>query len=325
MTIGVLGTGAFGVSLAMIMRDNGHVVKMWTKFEEEKLLLLENRESPYLKGIKIADDIAISTSLRKTIKDADLILVAVPSQAVAEVAIELKKHKENYQHVCIATKGIDEESCLFVYDVLKLHLRTRKIGLISGPTFAIDVANRVPIGMALGSKCKSTIFTIKAALENYHIKLRPTADVLGIEICGSIKNIIAIANGMLEGMGLPISTQAMMITEAIHDIKRLIKTLGGNNRTVLSFAGFGDILLTSTSVKSRNFRFGQLIGKGASKAEIEEYVKTTTVEGLNTLKLIRKLLKNKNVRMPIIDIMYDIIYKDASRETLIKYLMNKEL
>jgi len=116
----------------------------------------------------------------------------------------------------------------------------------------------------------------------------------------------------------------MMITEAIHDIKNLIRVLGGNNRTVLSFAGFGDILLTSTSSKSRNFTFGQLLGSDASKDEIDEYVKNTTIEGLTTLRLIRKSLKNKKVNMPIIDIMYGIIYKDNSPTTLIDYLIHKE-
>ena len=323
MKVGVLGTGAYGVSLALILNENGHDVHMWTKFEEEANYLSQTRTSPNLKNIIIDDEIKISTNFKKTIKGADLILIAVPAAFVDDVTKLLKKYIKPKQHICIASKGIERDTCLFVHDVVLKNIDTDKIGVISGPTFAIDVANKVPVGLSLGTKNIETMQIIEEALENSHVKLRPTDDILGIEICGSIKNVIAIANGMLDGMQLPISTQAMMITESLNDIKELIDALGGRKTTILSFAGFGDLLLTCTSVKSRNFSFGQLLGKKAPKEEIERYIETTTIEGLYTLKSIYQLLDNKQVKMPIINLIYDIIYGDKNPEDLLTFLIEK--
>lgn len=323
MKVGILGTGAFGVALGLILNENGNDVSMWTKFSEEANYLDQQRRSPNLKNIIIDQDIKISTNFEKTVTDADLIVIAVPAAFVDDVSQELKPYLKDSQHICIASKGIENDSCLFVYDVFKKYIETDKVGIISGPTFAIDVANKVPVGLSLASTNQDTIKIIKKALQNSHVKLRETSDILGIEICGSIKNVIAIANGMLDGMDLPISTQAMMITESLNDIKELIDALGGDKNTILSFAGFGDLLLTCTSTKSRNFSFGRLLGKDAPEEEINRYMETTTIEGLYTLKSIYQLLENKKVNMPIINLIYDIIYHDKKPEDLLTFLIEK--
>lgn len=196
MKIGVLGTGAFGVSLALILNENGNDVSMWTKFTEEANYLDQQRRSPNLKNIIIDDTIKISTNFQETVENAELILIAVPAAFVDDVSQELNKYLKDSQHVCIASKGIENDSCLFVYDVFKKYIDTDQVGVISGPTFAIDVANKVPVGLSLASTNPDTISIIKHALQNNHVKLRETDDILGIEICGSIKNVIAIANGM---------------------------------------------------------------------------------------------------------------------------------
>ena len=139
----------------------------------------------------------------------------------------------------------------------------------------------------------------------------------------SHQNVIAIAAGILDGMGLPESTSAMFITESIHDIKALIKGLGGDGSTILSFAGFGDLLLTATSPKSRNYSFGHLIGSGASQKEIDDYIQNTTIEGLYTLKSVHQLIQGRNVEMPIIDLIDNIIYGDKKPEDLVDFLIQK--
>ena len=161
-------------------------------------------------------------------------------------------------------------------------------------------------------------------MQNDYVKLRNTRDVIGTEICGAIKNVIAISAGILDGMGYPISTSSMFITESLHDIKDLIKALGGSKKTILSFAGFGDLLLTCTSVKSRNYTLGKIIGEGKSKEEIDKYIESTTIEGLYTLMSIRKLIKNKKIKMPIIDLTYDIIINGKSPDELKSFLNKKE-
>lgn len=323
MKVSILGTGAYGISLGLILKENNHDVYMWTKFDEEANYLNQTRVSPNLKGIKINKDIVISTDFENTVKDSELIIIAVPAAFVNDVSCELKNYLKDNQHVCIASKGIERNTCLFVYDVFKKNIDSDKVGIISGPTFAIDVAKKVPIGLSLATKNIETANLIKNTLQNNHVKLRHTEDILGVEICGSIKNVIAIASGMLDGMNLPISTQAMLITESLNDIKELIDTLGGDKKTILSFAGFGDILLTCTSVKSRNFTFGKLIGSKANKDQINQYIETTTIEGLYTLKSIYQLLNDKKVNMPIIDLIYDIIYNDKPAEELLTFLITK--
>ena len=181
----------------------------------------------------------------------------------------------------------------------------------------------MPAGLAVASKNPETIKRAKNALQNKYIKLRETSDVIGVEVCGSIKNVIALSSGMLAGLGANDSTTAMLLTEAIHDMKEIIEAFKGDKKTVLSFAGFGDLLLTCTSVKSRNYTFGKLIGQKKSSQELQEYLKNTTVEGYYTLESIYKLLKNKKVSIPIIDLIYDIAVEGEPSEKLLTFLVEK--
>ncbi|NLL44047.1 MAG: NAD(P)H-dependent glycerol-3-phosphate dehydrogenase [Mollicutes bacterium] len=324
MKVSILGTGAYGLSLALMVNENNHEIVMWTKFEEEKKILVENKGNPkLLPNVKIPNNIKYTTDMEECVKDSDIIMIMVPAGYVDDVSKELEKYYNN-QYICIGSKGIEQDTCRFVIDVVKSHIKTSKIAVISGPSFAVDIASFVPIGLSLASKDEKTAKIIKKTLQNKHLKVRICDDVLGLEICGSVKNIIAIAAGIIEGMGLPESTQAMLITEAMHDIKELINSLGGNKKTILSYAGIGDLLLTCTSTKSRNFTFGKLIGSKAPKEEIKKYMETTTIEGLYTLQSIYKLLKNKKVDMPIIDIMYQIIVENKDVTLLTDFLVNKK-
>jgi glycerol-3-phosphate dehydrogenase (NAD(P)+) len=261
--------------------------------------------------------------MKECVDGSDIIFIMVPAGFVDDVSKELKKYYKK-QYICIGSKGIEQDTCLFVSDVVKKNIKTKILSVVSGPSFAIDIASLVPIGLTLASYDDKTIKIVKQTMENKYLKIRPSDDILGVEICGSIKNIIAIACGIIDGMNLPESTKAMLITESIHDIKNLIHSLGGNKKTILSYAGIGDLLLTCTSSKSRNFSFGKLIGSKSSIDEINNYVKNTTIEGLYTLKSIYKLLKNKQVDMPIIDIMYRIIVNNEDTSLLTEFLMTKE-
>lgn len=321
MKVTILGAGAYGLALSSLLIENNNEVVMWTTFEEEKKELLETKKSPKLKGFKLSDKITITTDLEESIKNSKLIVIAIPTAFVTDVCKKLKKHIKPNQHICIASKGIEQGTCLFINDMIKKQIKTKNIGAISGPSFAIDLVKGVPIGLSVASKNKRTIKLIQQAFCNDHFKLYPTNDIIGIEVCGAVKNIIAIASGMIDGMNYPISTQALLITESLHDIKALIHALGGSKKTILSFAGFGDILLTCTSEKSRNYCFGKLLGSKASKEEIENYKNSITVEGLYTLKSIHKLIKNKKIDIPTINIIYDIVFKNENIDKLIEYLM----
>ena len=325
MKITILGAGAYGIALSLMFnKKKSNEIVLWEKFKEAEMTLNKTRENKrVLPGIKIPKNIKITSNLEEAVKGSNLIVVAVPAGFVNDTAIELAKYIKNNQHICIASKGIEQGTCLFLSDVITKHIKTKKLAVIAGPSFAIDIANNVPIGLSLASKNKNTRKLLHDTLENDTLKLRDTTDVIGIEICSSIKNVIAIASGMIGGMNLPESTQAMFITESLHDIKALIKALGGNGKTILSFAGFGDLLLTCTSTKSRNYSFGNLIGSGAKEKEITEYINSTTIEGLYTLKSIHKLLRNKKVKIPVINLIYDIVFHSKKPETIKTFLISK--
>lgn len=325
MNVSILGTGAYGIALALMFKKNKCNIKMWTKFEKEKESILKNRiNEKVLPGIKIPEDILISNDFKDVVEDAKLIVIAVPAGFVDDVSVLLKSIIKKDQYVLIASKGIERDSCLFVSDIFTKHIKTKKYAIISGPSFAVDMVTNCPIGMSLASPSKEAIKLVKKALENDSLKLRETSDVIGVEICGSIKNVIAIAAGILDGLGFPESTQAMFITESLHDIKELINKLGGDKKTILSFAGFGDLLLTATSRKSRNFTYGYMLGKKEPKEKIDNYVENTTIEGLYTIKSIYKLLENKNVKIPIINLIHDIIENKKKVEELPQFLIAKK-
>lgn len=325
MKVTILGSGAYGIALALMFNENKCDITLWEKFEEHAKQIRETRiNNRVLPNVLIPKNIKIMSDLEESIKNSELIVIAIPAGFVDEVASELSKYIKKGQHICIATKGIEQDTCLFIDDVVQKYIKTKNIAAISGPSFAVDIANHVPIGLTLATKNKKTAALIHQGLENKTLKLRDTDDLVGTEICGSIKNVIAIAAGMIDGMGLPESTQAMLITESLHDIKELIKALGGDGKTILSFAGFGDLLLTCTSTKSRNFSFGRLIGSGTSKDEIDNYINNTTIEGLYTLKSIHKLIKNKKVDIPIIDLIHDIVFYDKDPNEIKRFLIEKQ-
>ena len=324
MKVGIFGTGAYGLALSSVMNDNNIDITMWTKFEEEKSMLENTRKNDVLlPGYILDNNIKVTTSVEECMQDKDLLVIAIPAAFVDSLCIEMNKYIKDNQHICIASKGIEQNTGLFINNIVEKHIVTDKIAVISGPSFAKDMIMKKPIGLALATKNLETKEIVQKCMANSYLKLRHTYDVIGTEICGSVKNVIAIASGMLSGLGANDSTRAMLITEALHDIEEIIEAFNGDPDTVLSYAGFGDLLLTCTSEKSRNFTFGELLGKNTTKDEINEYLNKTTVEGYYTLESIYQLLNGKNAKIPIISIIYDIVKNDNDPEGLLTFLVKK--
>ena len=323
MKIGLFGTGAYGLALSDVLVKNNCDITMWTKIEEEKNELESvGRIDKYLPNYNIDKSIKVTTSVEETMKDKDLLIISIPAAFVSSLCDEMKEFINN-DHILIATKGIEQNTGLFISQIVENKLNDKNVAVISGPTFAEDMIKGMPCGLSVASKSVDTINISKKALQNDYVKLRETDDVIGAEICGSIKNVIAIASGMLEGLKANESTKAMFITEAVHDMESILDAFGCNKRTVLSYAGLGDLLLTCTSVKSRNYSFGKLIGEKPEREVIEEYIKNTTVEGYYTLESIYQLLKDKEVTIPTIDIIYDIAVNGKDPLELLTFLVVK--
>ena len=323
MRVGLFGTGAYGMALSSVLTHNRHEVKMWTRFEEEKKQLEKTRKNEkYLPGFIIPEEVTFTTDVEECIKDTDLIIIAIPAAFVDSVCQIMKPYiKDN--HIIIATKGIEQGTGLFMDQILEKHLDTQNIAVISGPSFAVDIITKNPIGLSIASKTSETILLAKQALQSSYLRLRECEDITGVEICGSIKNVIALAAGMLDGLKANESTKAMFITEAMNDMEEILTAFNCNRRTVDSYAGIGDLLLTCTSVKSRNYSFGKLIGEKPEPKVLEEYLKNTTVEGYYTLESIYQLLKDKEVSIPIIDLIYEIVVNGKNPELLLTFLVFK--
>ena len=320
MKISVIGTGAYGLSLALMLakKENNDIV-MWSEnpsvvkeFKDTKAL------NSILKNIEIPSNINVTNSYEEAMNDAKMI------KFVEDICLAIKPLYKSNIPICIASKGIEEHSLMLLSSVVRDILDTNKIVNISGPTFAIDLARNEPSALAIAGLDKKTLKLVKNTLENDTLKLRESNDILGIQICGSIKNIIAIASGIVKGLGYTESTQAFLINESIHDIKYLIKCLGGNPKTILSFAGIGDLLLTCTSTKSRNYSFGYVIGSTKDKKKIKEFLDNNTVEGYYTLLSMYKLIKKKRIKLPIIDLIYDIVMNDVEASKLTEFLITKK-
>jgi glycerol-3-phosphate dehydrogenase (NAD(P)+) len=318
MKITILGAGAYALALAHIINTNNHEVTVWSKIKDEVEEIKKTRKSNKLPDYIVPNSIKISNNLEKSVENCDLIVIAIPSTFFSSTIKELQPFYKN-QPICIATKGIEQSSCEFMSNIVKNILNTNNIAVISGPSFARDIINNIPSALSLAFE-NNLEDLIKNAFENKFTKLNTSNDIIGIEICGAIKNVFALGAGMIEGMNLPISTLSFYITEVLNSTKELIIKLGGKEETILTYAGCGDIILSCTSNKSRNFSLGKMIGENKSTNEINEFIKNNTIEGLYTIESIKKILDIRNIKLPLIDKIYEIINTKSNPDELVKFL-----
>ena len=315
MKISILGTGAYGMALASIFYNNGHYIKMWTNSNDEKDMLLKLGHSDKV-DFNIPKDILISTNIEEVINNTNLIVLAIPSKFIENTLTEVKKYYNN-QVICISSKGIREGGTM-IYDIVKNILNTDLISVISGGTFAVDMVYKVPIGLTIASHSDTAIKMTYNALKCDFVKIDTTEDVIGVEICGSIKNVFAILMGIIDGMEYPISTTSMFFVDIIRNIKEIVNKLGGNSNTIFTYAGIGDIFLTCTSPKSRNYTLGKMIGMNKDKKEIDDYIKNNTLEGLEALKSLVGIIDKYNIDMKVVKLLDDVIYGRRSTHEIIE-------
>lgn len=316
--ITVLGAGGFGIALALHSFNCGHTVSLWTPFEKEAQLLKEKRTNEkLLKDVFIPEEINITTDI-SSVDGSDITVIAVPSKAVREVS-ELLSHNKNFGIIVNVAKGIENGTYLRMSEVIAENNPDIDIVALSGPSHAEEVARKLPTSIVAASKNLSTAAFVQNELSNSYFRIYTSDDVIGVELGGALKNAIAICAGICDGLKLGDNSKAALITRGLAEITKLGVEMGGNARTFSGLTGIGDLVVTCTSRHSRNNRFGYLVGSGT---DIDEALKTVgTVEGYYASYVGHFLAQKYNVRMPIIDTCYGVLYENKPVDTVVEELM----
>ncbi len=324
MKIAILGVGAYGIALAKTLYKNDNKISMWTKFQDEvDVITLKGENINVFPGIKVPKDIEIGTNMEKTVQNAKIIILAVPMNAVRLVSRELSRYITNEQIVCIVSKGIEPNTNLLMSEVVYDEIKTEKICMLSGPSFAMELVSGNEIGFVVASKDIESQMALKVSLENENIAVSVTNDIRGVQIAAASKNVFAILMGILEQNKKSESTRAAVMANICNDLRIIIAILGGRPDTIFSYAGIGDMLLTCMSTKSRNYSFGKYIGGGLSVDEALQKLGTNTVEGLYTLDSLYRLLKEKEVEINSVELLYNVIYKNEKIDKILKRTARK--
>lgn len=313
MKVAILGAGAFGKAIAHAILKNNYYVNIWTKVEKEVGDITDFFKNDF------RGKFAVSTNIKEIICNCDLVFLIVPTTFIHDTIIELSDYIKPNQSICIASKGFDTKTGKFITHVINDILPNNNYAVISGPSFAIDILENKPVSMNIASSSRDLFKKVEDVLMNENISLSYTDDIIGVEICGACKNILAIGMGILSGMKASDSTKAAFFTKSINDINKIILGFQGNTNTIISLAGIGDIFLTCTSTKSRNFSFGYILGT-KNHNKIKSYKQNNTIEGISSLQIIYHLLINKNLQIEFIEKLYSIVFKKQSPDILINLL-----
>lgn len=319
MKIAILGSGALAIALSKIIEDKDHSIIMWTKFEDEKQKIETSKENTKLfPGVKIPEDLIITTDIKQAVIGAEIIINALPFVAIKDVIELLKGVYDKNQIILSTTKGLDEESFVPTTSIFIEQLGATRIAALSGPSFAIEIVKKENISFMLGGTDEYTNTVIKKLLSSENIQIEITDDIIGIQLAGGIKNAIAIGAGMLYGCGAVDSTRAAYLATGMTDMANLIVSLGGKIETTYSYAGVGDLILTCISPISRNFTFGSYVGQGYSVEQAFVKMNDKTVEGYKVIRALNKYAEKNNLKLRIIPALYDILFEGKDVKSIKK-------
>jgi len=326
--IAVIGAGAWGTALAMLLADKGHDVTLWMyekDLAEETSRTRENRV--YLPGFTLPASLKITSSLESAVTGMPIILSVVPSHTVRTVTKQYAPFLAKDAIIISASKGIEIETLMPLSEVFKDTLPAafhENLCFLSGPSFAKEVAQKMPTAVALAAYDPSIAKTVQEIFSSPYFRVYTNDDVIGVEVAGSLKNVVAIAAGVLEGMGYGYNTMAALLTRGLAEMARLGMAMGGNLQTFSGLAGMGDLVLTCTGGLSRNRTLGTRLGKGEKLDDILKNAKTVA-EGVKTAKAARALANKFEVDMPIVEEVYQLLYEGKDPKTAVKDLMSREL
>lgn len=322
MKITVLGSGGWGTALALLLLDNGNDVTLWSYHSAEAELLRTQRENPLLKGVALPDTLAITSSFDK-VPDSELVVLATPSFAVRTTARNVAPELKAGTIVVSVAKGIEKDTAKCLTQVIEEEIGGKcPVVALSGPSHAEEVGRRVPTGCVAASLDMKAAEKVQDIFMNPRFRVYTNRDVMGVELGAALKNVLALCCGISDGMGLGDNTKALLMTRGMTEMARLGVAMGGHKETFAGLSGMGDLIVTCTSMHSRNRRCGILIGQGKS---VEEAMKEVgaTVEGYFAALSAHQLAEKMGVEMPICASAYGVLYEGQPVELVVDQLMTR--
>lgn len=323
-TISIIGAGSMGTAMAILLSKNGHNVKMWSPMSEEiEMLNTEREHIQRLPGIKLQDNVFCTTDLEKTLNKSDVVVLAIPSQTTRENCKKIKKYIEKNMIVVTCSKGIEESTCLILSDVIQQEIPEATTVVLSGPSHAEEIARDIPTAVVAASEKKAAAVLIQDIFMSPNFRVYTSSDIIGVELGGALKNVIALCAGISDGLGFGDNTKAALMTRGITEIARLGLAMGAKIQTFNGLTGIGDLIVTCTSMHSRNRRAGILIGQGKSVEDALLEVKMV-VEGVTSTKPAYELGIAKNVSMPITTEAYNVLFNGKNPKQAVVDLMMRD-
>ncbi|MDP8265122.1 MAG: NAD(P)H-dependent glycerol-3-phosphate dehydrogenase [Candidatus Aceula lacicola] len=322
--ISIIGDGGWGTTLAIHLCKNGHHVSLWGAFPKYVKKVRKTRKNQkFLPGISIPKKIILLDSLEDALENSDLIVLAVPSQFLKPILKKIKKNNISKKIFLSVTKGIDTFSLERMSELIHKELGPVKFAVLSGPTIAIEVSKGIPSTAVIASHNTQIAKKLQKIFNSPTFRIYTNSDIIGVELGGSIKNIIAIACGVCDGLNLGTNTKAAILSRGLAEMSRLGKTLGAKAKTFSGLSGLGDLTTTCFSPKSRNRFVGEQLGKGKTLKRIMASM-ATVAEGVPTTKGIYRLSQKHNISMPITTEVFNILYRNKKASVAVKDLMNRK-
>lgn len=325
MRFAVIGAGAWGTALSLVLARNGHDVHLYTHEESHQQAMLADRENKqFLSGAPFPDNIEISTDLIVDIEKADHVLVAVPSHAFRIVLKNIQAHLLPHHGVIWATKGLDPQTGEFLHQVAEQELsHDHPLAVLTGPSFAKEVGINQPTAVVIAGNNQEFQTLMQATFQDAHFRTYLCDDFVGAQVGGAVKNVMAIAVGIADGLGFGANAKAALMTRALAEMTRFGVAFGASAKTLAGLSGLGDLILTCSDNLSRNRRFGLLVGQGkdfeTAKAEVVQ-----VIEGIGNCEIIRQLALKYDIEMPIVEHMYQLLYDGAKAEDVVMGLLARE-
>ena len=322
--IGMIGAGSWGTALTWLLTNNGHHVTVWSALDAEIEMLKKDREQKSkLPGVILSEDTRFTTDLKAAVEGKDLLVLAVPSPFTRSTAARLKDVVEDGQIIVNVAKGIEENTLMTLSQIIEEEVPQAEVAVLSGPSHAEEVGKGLPTGIVAGATHKDTAEYSQNIFMNEVFRVYASPDVLGIEIGAALKNVVALAAGIADGLGYGDNTKAALITRGITEIARLGIKMGGHFETFCGLSGIGDLIVTCASMHSRNRRAGILIGKGYTMEEAMDEVKMV-VEGVYSAKAAMTLAEKYEVQLPIIEQVNEVLFHGKAAAQAVNDLMLRD-